>query len=504
MGTLTRRSGPVGKIPLMPGANGYAVVSCHVERPLDDLVWGHYRELIRRRPAGFPIASLMRPPAEGEDGGVFVERAREAAARARSAITSTGPPQRTRVRPRPTLRAPCAREGAWLREQGLEPRFFCGGGWYTDRDVIAAVADLGYADCTATAWRPPYLPPGAARAGLAQPAWIKLDDGRRVLELPTTHSLGAAARSLLAALPPVVHVHFHDYELLDPKRRAAPRGDARPARPPPAAGRSRRPHRRPGGGVGRRLGGLSAALALATLGGCGSGQTAPGLSIRVQRNPFAVSILRDGRTVVAEVPADRLRYQLRSNDRQYALTKVLSSAAGVYQVATSEPGRVATVTVSPTATGARIALTLHPAANVLEVYDAFAALPDEHFVGGGEIGNGERIKTADLRGQIVSIKVGPCSYAPIPFFASSAGWGLRIASENVSALAFPGSTGRHRLPVGPRVALPLPRRSPTGRRSASRGRGSTSASTRGRSRRRSAPTSSTPGCRRCRRARSSS
>jgi len=42
-----------------------------------------------------------------------------------------------------------------------------------------------------------------------------------VLELPTTHSLGAAARALVRPLPRVVHVHFHDYELLEPKRRAA-------------------------------------------------------------------------------------------------------------------------------------------------------------------------------------------------------------------------------------------------------------------------------------------
>jgi hypothetical protein len=113
------------------------------------------------------------------------------------------------------------REGAWLRAQGLEPRFFCGGGWYTDAEVMGAVADLGYADSTATAWRPSYLPPGAERAALDEPAWIRLGDGRRVLELPTTHSLGAAAKAVLGPLPRVVHVHFHDYELLEGRRRAA-------------------------------------------------------------------------------------------------------------------------------------------------------------------------------------------------------------------------------------------------------------------------------------------
>jgi hypothetical protein len=205
----------------MPGSQGYAVASCHVERSLDDRVWRRYRSLLERRPGGFAIASLMRPPAEGEDAKVFVERAREAAALGPFGhhIHWTSP-----THARPTNGDPAAavlREGAWLREQGLEPKFFCGGGWYTDAAVMSAVADLGYADCTATAWRPSYLPLGAARAALDEPAWVRLDDGRRVLELPTTHSLGSAARSLVRPLPPVVHVHFHDYELLDAKRRAA-------------------------------------------------------------------------------------------------------------------------------------------------------------------------------------------------------------------------------------------------------------------------------------------
>jgi hypothetical protein len=205
----------------MPGTQGYAVASCHVERPLDDRVWERYRTLIRRRPGGFAIASLMRPPGEREDASGFVARAREAAALGPFGhhIHWTSP-----THARPTAGHPAAAvrtEGEWLRKQGLEPRFFCGGGWYTDAEVMRVVADLGYVDCTATAWRPDYLPVGSARASLAQPAWIRLPDGRRVLEVPTTHSLGAAARSLLSPLPRVVHVHFHDYELLEPKRRAA-------------------------------------------------------------------------------------------------------------------------------------------------------------------------------------------------------------------------------------------------------------------------------------------
>src|ERR1700733_5715384 len=67
------------QIPHMPDSQGYAVVSCHVERPLDDEVWGRYRALLDRNPGGFPIASLMRPPGEGENEALFVSRAREAA-----------------------------------------------------------------------------------------------------------------------------------------------------------------------------------------------------------------------------------------------------------------------------------------------------------------------------------------------------------------------------------------------------------------------------------------
>jgi hypothetical protein len=205
----------------MPGTQGYAVASCHVERPLDDRVWAQYRALLRRRPGGFPIASLMRPPADGEDGELFVGRAREAASLGPLGhhIHWTSPTHARPTSPEPA--AAVRREGAWLRERGLEPRFFCGGGWYTDAEVMSAVADLGYADCTATAWRPRYLPDGAPRASLDQPAWVRLGDGRRVLELPTTHSLGAAVRALVRPLPRVVHVHFHDYELLEATRRAA-------------------------------------------------------------------------------------------------------------------------------------------------------------------------------------------------------------------------------------------------------------------------------------------
>ena len=38
------------------------MVSCHVERPLDDGVWTAFAALQERRPGGLAIAALLRPP----------------------------------------------------------------------------------------------------------------------------------------------------------------------------------------------------------------------------------------------------------------------------------------------------------------------------------------------------------------------------------------------------------------------------------------------------------
>jgi hypothetical protein len=89
------------------------------------------------------------------------------------------------------------KEAEWLREQQLEPAYFCGGGWYTDKAVQHAVRELGLVDCTGRGGQP--------HAGV----------------LPTTHSLGQLARAVLGPLPDYVHAYFHDYDLVDPIRRRA-------------------------------------------------------------------------------------------------------------------------------------------------------------------------------------------------------------------------------------------------------------------------------------------
>lgn len=109
-------------------------------------------------------------------------------------------------------------EGRRIRELGLAPTLFCGGGWYTDEQVAEACAELGYVDCTPRASRPPYLAPEDRWASLGTPAHVGLPSGRLV-SLPTTHSVGDLARALMRDLPSFVHVYFHDTDLLHRRRR---------------------------------------------------------------------------------------------------------------------------------------------------------------------------------------------------------------------------------------------------------------------------------------------
>ncbi len=206
----------------------YAVVSCHVERPLDDEVWARFSALQQRRPGGFAIAALMRPAdaAAGEDEGTWLERAQDAAAHGPLGHhTHWTAPDHARPTGRPTGERVLA-EGRRLRELGLAPALFCGGGWYTDPDVAEACADLGYVDCTPRARRPSYLAPGEAWASLAGPARIRLPSERLLGAIPTTHSLGDLARALLRprSLPSLVHVYFHDTDLAGRRRMTAVRG----------------------------------------------------------------------------------------------------------------------------------------------------------------------------------------------------------------------------------------------------------------------------------------
>jgi hypothetical protein len=208
---------------IVNGLERYAVVSCHAERPLDDRVWHAFERLLRRRPGGFVVTPLLRPPdaASGEDEERWLKRARLAASLAPLGHhTHWGGPMQARPQGGVDAAAVVRAEAEWLRERALEPRFFCGGGWYLDPPVAEVLASFGYVDCTATTFRPSYLAEDAPRLQLDGPARVLLPSGATLLELPATHSLGMLARGLLRVRG-LVHVHFHDWELADRRRAAA-------------------------------------------------------------------------------------------------------------------------------------------------------------------------------------------------------------------------------------------------------------------------------------------
>ena len=209
----------------------YAVVSCHVERPLDNGVWACFSALQEARPGGFAIAALMRPAdaAFGEDESAWAKRAGDAARRAplghHAHWTAPDHARPTTAPATDRHEAPGARvdaDGRRLKALGLAPTVFCGGGWYTDADVAEACAGLGYVDCTPRASRPPYLADGERWAEARELCVVDLPFGRQLSVIPTTHSLGDLARALTRReLPQLVHVYFHDTDLLDRKRALA-------------------------------------------------------------------------------------------------------------------------------------------------------------------------------------------------------------------------------------------------------------------------------------------
>src|SRR4051794_31912435 len=106
----------------------YAVVSCHVERPLDDEVWRRFAALQESPPGGFAIAALMRPPAAGGSEARWLERAGEAEGRGPSGRQARGAPPDHAPPPGGWDPAGLVREqGSWLRSVGLEATLFCGG-----------------------------------------------------------------------------------------------------------------------------------------------------------------------------------------------------------------------------------------------------------------------------------------------------------------------------------------------------------------------------------------
>lgn len=197
--------------------------------------------------------------------------------------------------------------------------------------------------------------------------------------------------------------------------------------------------------------GLAVAGAALVTAAAPSAAAASPLEWRAERAPFRLEFTR-GRDVVArQAPADlagpggRMAYML-ADGSLHRLTDLVSTArvpGGVaYTVATDEPSRTATVTVTRTAQGARVHWAL-PGATTL--FEAFTAAPDEHYLGGGS-----SAATVDLRGTVRAWRPGKegrhadnyCSNqaeVSTPFYLSSGGYGFYAETSGVGRFAFPGA-----------------------------------------------------------------
>ena len=186
----------------------------------------------------------------------------------------------------------------------------------------------------------------------------------------------------------------------------------------------------------RRLTALAALAAALAACGSGSQQTSSRASRSAStKDPFRLTLLRDGEAVVT--PGSRRAAALPASlDGRPAQADEGHLVAGdrlgrhtCYEVATDEPGRTATVTVSRDA-------GRPPPVAALASRDGRAAglrrLRDRRRTSTSSAA-ASAATTSTCAGQILQIKVAePCTYAPVPFFASSAGWGLRAGDAEGS------------------------------------------------------------------------
>ena len=232
-GRVRRGAARRGARPALRRAGGTvrsAVVSCHAERLLDDAVWARFERLLERRPGGFTVAPLVRPPDEqaGEDEGVWAARARRAG--------ELGPLGHhthfggvTQARP---IAAGAAdrvrREADAFRRAGLEPTLFCGGGWYMDDEVAAAVAEPRL-----RRRQRDRVPAPVPRAGCAARLRAGADLAPARRRRPPARAARDALRRNAAARPPP--------QAAASSRRPRPLPRLGPARPPPRARARARP-----------------------------------------------------------------------------------------------------------------------------------------------------------------------------------------------------------------------------------------------------------------------
>jgi len=194
----------------------------------------------------------------------------------------------------------------------------------------------------------------------------------------------------------------------------------------------------------------------------------------VSARPFDIRFLHHRHLVTAEAsgpfdgPGERLSFQVGgsvSTDAgasDYRLTNLVSQrrvpGGESYTVATDERHRRATVTLTRTAGGVRVAWWLTPSTGVTAVFEALTARSSEHYLGASSAAY------VDLRGHIRGWSPGKegggagaycqnLEQSASPFYLSSGGYGFYADTSDVGRFAFPGAT---QVPDGPSCANTAP------------------------------------------------
>lgn len=228
--------------------------------------------------------------------------------------------------------------------------------------------------------------------------------------------------------------------------------------------------------------GLSALPALGVPAPAASG----GLGWHVDPAPFRLVYTSGDRALTGEAegqvagPGGSLAYRVGGSDSSEAgasyhrLTSLIASRvvpAGMsYTVGTDEPGRTATVAVTRTPQGLLVHWSFAPETGVTAVFEALSAGPAEHYLGGSSAAS------VDLRGHVRGWSPGKegneagdaCQnqeQSATPFYLSSGGYGVYVATDHIGRFAFPGATqvadgptcGRTpTVPKGDATPLPCP------------------------------------------------
>ena len=210
----------------MAGRERYAVVSCHVERPLDDRVWARFAALQERRPGGFRIAALIRPAGSG------ARRGRDGLARAGAGGGGARPARAPHALDGARPRAPDRRRSRRARARGGRAAARARASSRRSSAAAAGTRISGSpkrapssatSTARATAYRPAYLAAGraAARArGARHASCCRRAPAARRSRRRTRSACWRGTLLLAGGLgADVVHVHFHDTDLA--RRRAA-------------------------------------------------------------------------------------------------------------------------------------------------------------------------------------------------------------------------------------------------------------------------------------------